>query len=257
MIRKRSRRASLLVLLLALAPGCARLLAPPHQPIAEDAQRALTLVARRWSEFSDLRTLADLDVARGRDRQRLRSVVLAKAPASVRFEALSPMGQPFLIATVHDGGLVVYNVATNEAVVGPATAHTMATLLSLPFEPDDLVGVLAGRPAPLPDVRVAEMMPGDADGPSLVVVNNVHQQRIWMDFVTGVVRQVEITGGLYEVRVTYDRGPQGDVQGFRFSAPRANVTGRVEYRDAVVDGGVDDNRFRMTPPDTAKIQRVR
>ena len=257
MIRKRSRRASLLALLLALAPGCARLLAPPHQPIAEDAQRALTLVARRWSEFSDLRTLADLDVARGRDRQRLRSVVLAKAPASVRFEALSPMGQPFLIATVHDGGLVVYNVATNEAVVGPATAHTMATLLSLPFEPDDLVGVLAGRPAPLPDVRVAEMMPGDADGPSLVVVNNVHQQRIWMDFVTGVVRQVEITGGLYEVRVTYDRGPQGDVQGFRFSAPRANVTGRVEYRDAVVDGGVDDNRFRMTPPETAKIQRVR
>jgi len=78
-----------------------------------------------------------------------------------------------------------------------------------------------------------------------------------MDFVTGVVRQVEITGGLYEVRVTYDRGPQGDVQGFRFSAPRANVTGRVEYRDAVVDGGVDDNRFRMTPPETATIQRVR
>jgi len=167
------------------------------------------------------------------------------------------MGQPFLLATLHDGGLVVYNAATNEAVVGPATADTMAKLLSLPFEPHDLVGVLAGRPAPLPDVRVAEMMPADADGPSLVVVNNVHQQRIWMDFVTGVVRQVEITGGLYEVRVTYDRGPQGDVRGFRFSAPRAKVTGRVEYRDAVVDGGVGDDRFRMTPPETAKIQRVR
>jgi len=256
-IQKYSRLASLLVLVLALSPGCARQLAPPRQPIAEDARQALALVAQRWAEFSDLRTLADLDVERDRDRQHLRSVVLAKSPGSVRFEALSPMGQPFLIATLHDGALVAYNAVTNEAVVGPATADTTAKLLSLPFEPHDLVGVLAGRPAPLPDVRVAEVMPADVDGPSLVVVNNVHQQRIWMDFATGVVRQIEITGGLYEVRVTYDRGPQGDLLGFRFSAPRGHVAGRVAYRDPVIDGGVDSDRFEMTPPETAKIQQLR
>jgi len=256
-IRKHCRAASLLALLLTLAPGCARLLAAPRQPIAEDARRALALLARRWSEFSDLRTLADLDVERGRERQRLQGVVLAKALASVRFEALSPLGQPFLLATLHDGALVAYNTATNEAVVGPATADTTAKLLSLPFEPYDLVGVLAGRPAPLPDIRVAEVTPADADGPSLLVVNNVHQQRIWMDFASGVVSQIEITGGLYEVRVTYDRRPAGDVQGFRFSAPRGGVAGRVDYRDPVVNGGVDDDRFRITPPETAKIQRLR
>ncbi len=257
MIRKHCRLASLLVLLLSLTPGCARLLAPPRQPIAEDARQALTLLARRWSEFADLRTLADLDVDQGRDHQRLLGVVLAKAPASVRFEALSPLGQPFLVATLHDGELVAYNAATNEAVVGPATPDTTAKLLSLPFEPHDLVGVLAGRPAPLPDVRVAEVTPPDADGPSLLVVSNVHQQRIWMDFATGVVRQLEITGGLYEIRVTYERGPHGDVQGFRYSAPRAGATGRVEYRDPVVNGGVDDDRFRITPPESAKIHRLR
>jgi len=256
-IRKRSRLASLLVLLLSFTPGCARVLAPPHQPIAEDARRALTLLAQRWSEFVDLRTLADLDVDQGRDHQRLLGVVLAKQPASVRFEALSPLGQPFLLAALHDGELVAYNAATNEAVVGPATADTMAKLLSLPFEPHDLVGVLAGRPAPLPDVRVAEVAAPDADGPSLLVVSNVHQQRIWLDFTTGVVRQLEITGGLYEIRVIYERGPKGDVQGFRYSAPRAGVTGRVAYRDPVVNGGVDDDRFRITPPESAKIQRLR
>jgi len=256
-IRRPCRLASLLVLLVALAPGCARLLAPPRQPIPEDAQRALTLLAQRWAEFADLRTLADLDVEQGREHQRLLGVLLAKAPASVRFEALSPLGQPFLVATLHDGELVAYNAATNEAVVGPATPDTTAKLLSLPFEPDDLVGVLAGRPAPLADVRVAEITPPDADGPSLLVVSNVHQQRIWMDFATGVVRQMEITGGLYEVRVTYERGPHGDVQGFRFSAPRAGATGRVQYRDPVLNGGVDDDRFRITPPESAKIQRLR
>lgn len=257
MIRKRCRFASLLALLVALSPGCARLLAPPHQPIDEDARRALTLLAQRWSEFADLRTLADLDVEHGRDHQRLLAVVLAKAPASVRFEALSPLGQPFLVATLHQGELVAYNAATNEAVVGPATPAVTAKLLSLPFEPDDLVGVLAGRPAPPADVRVAEVTPPDADGPSLLVVSNVHQQRIWMDFTTGVVSQTEITGGLYEVRVTYERGPRGDVQGFHFTAPRAGATGHVQYRDPVVNGGVDDDRFRITPPESAKIQQLR
>jgi len=256
-IRKPSRLADVLVLVVTLAAGCARPFAPPRQPIPDDARRALTLLAQRWSEFADLRSLADLDVERGRDHQRLIAVVLAKAPASVRFEALSPLGQPFLMVTMHEGQLVAYNTSTNEAIVGPATPDTTAKLLSLPFEPHDLVGVLAGRPAPLADVRVAEVTPADADGPSLVVVGSVHQQRIWMDFATGIVRQIEITGGLYAVRVTFERGPQGDLAGFRFAAPRADARGHVRYRDAAVNAGVDDDRFRITLPETAKIQQLR
>ena len=52
----------------------------------------MDLLAARWQEFRDLRALADVTLKQGKDRQRLSGVVLALAPASVRFEALSPFG---------------------------------------------------------------------------------------------------------------------------------------------------------------------
>ncbi len=256
MTRRRPGKVAPLLLLLALA-GCARALPPPRQAIPADAGRALALLAGRWQAFSDLRTLADLDVSRGGERQQLLAVVLARAPASVRVEALSPLGQPLLLMTIHDGRLVAYDAAANEALVGPATADTTARLLGLPFEPDDLVGVLAARPVPPRDVRLAQVLPPDDDGPSLLVVGTVHQQQIWMDFATGVVRQVELTGGLYEVRVTYEYAPDGRLQGLTFRAPRRRVTGALRYRDPVVDAGIDPGRFQLTLPDTAKIQPLR
>src|SRR5262249_38388379 len=156
--------------------------------------------AERWREVSDLRTLADVSVQRGSERYRVRGVILAKAPSSVRFEALSPLGQPLLIATIHDGRITAYDATTDEATVRPASAETAARLLSLPFEPEDLVGVLAGRPVPPRDLREAEILPRDGDGPSLNLVGSINTQRVWMDLETGVVRQVQVSGGRGDAR---------------------------------------------------------
>ena len=141
----RRLRSSVLALLVAgLAVGCAIAMPPPRQPISADARRAVELLAARWQAFTDLRALADIDVERGDQKQRLSGVILAKGPASVRFEALSPFGQPMLIGVVHDGRLTGYNALTNEAVVGDATAETTARILGLPFEPQDLAAMVAG-----------------------------------------------------------------------------------------------------------------
>lgn len=247
---------SLLVLALALT-GCARALAPPRAPVAEEARQAVALLVERWHEFADLRTLADLRVERGGQRQRLQGVLLARAPASVRFEALSPFGPPLLAVVIHDGELTAYNAAANEAVVGPATADTAARLFGLPLEPMHLVGVLAGRAVPPTDLRLAHILPADEHGPSLELVGTDHRQRVWMDFTTGVVDRLEIAGGRYEVRIAYQRDEQARVRGFEFAAAGGYVTGTVRYRDPVVDGGVDPERFRLQVPDTAKIKRLR
>ena len=252
------RPSSLLLgLLVLLAAGCARALPPPRQPVGEDARRAIALLVERWHAFSDLRALAEVRVARGDERRHLQGVLLARAPSSVRFEALSPFGQPALLLTIHDGQLLAYNAASNQALAGPATADTAARLLGLPFEPDDLVGILAGRPVPPRDVRVAELLPADEAGPSLGLIGGDWRQRVWMDFATGVVRQVEITGGRYEVRVVYQRGAGGEVTGFDFAAAQSYLTGSVRYRQAVFDGGVDPERFRLTLPERATVERLR
>lgn len=251
------RRLSSVLLAALVATGCAIAPPPPRTAIPPPARRATALLDDRARETTDLRTLADVAVQRGSERYRVRAIILAKAPASVRFEALSPLGQPLLVATIHDGRITAYDVTTNQATVGPATAETAARLLSLPFEPEDLVGVLAGRPVPPRDVREAELLPPDADGPSLNLVGAVNSQRYWMDVDTGVVRQLHLSGGRGDARIVFHRDPGGVVSGFDLSAGMGLVRSDVRYEKPVFGAGVKDEQFVFTPPKGAKIREIR
>lgn len=251
MVRKRLSS----LLLLALLAGCAT--APPaRQPVDGAALHALGLLDDRWRAFTDLRALADVVVQRGDERQRLTGVLLVKGPDSVRFEALSPFGQPYFLVVVHAGRLTAYDVTKNEALVGPATAETIARVLGLPLDADTLVAVLAGRAAAPRDLRVAELLPPDAAGPSLNLVGAAQRQRVWMDVETGEVRRVEIAGGRVPVTIVYRRDGERPA-GFDLEAARAGVTGSVSYRSVVVGRGIEPDRFTLTLPKGAKIQSIR
>jgi outer membrane lipoprotein-sorting protein len=251
------RFLSSLLPILSLIAGCATALPPPREAPREDAQRAVRLLTARWQEFTDLRALADVQVTRGGARQQVTGAIVLKAPASLRFEALAPFGAPLLIATIHDGEIVSYNLATNSAIMAPATAQTAARFLSLPVEPEELVGVLAGRAVPPKDLRVATILPADGQGPSLEMIGAVNRQRVWMDFATGLIRQIQITGGRLEALVTYQRAADGTLTGFDLTAAQDNVTGTVRYRDLVMGAGVDPERFRLAIPAGASIERLR
>ena len=248
------RSSSRIALALLLVAGCATV--PSREPIGEDAQRALTRLAERSSEFTDLRTLADIDLKQGEERQHLRGVLLVKAPASVRFEALSPLGQPLLLVTVHDGRLTAYDAGKNEASTGPANAETIAKALGLPLEPGDLVAVLAGRAVPPNDLRRAELVPADNAGPSLRLVGARARERVWLDLETGSVRQLEISGK-FDVLIKYRRAATGALAGFDLDAARSYVTGSIAYQNPVENGGIDQERFELTIPKGAKIQTIR
>src|SRR6476660_9921447 len=103
----------------------------------------VALLAARYGELTDMRTLADVSLRKGSDRQRLRGVLLIRSPSSVRFEALSPFGPPLMVVTVHEGQVTSYDALKNEARVGPADSETISKVLGLPLEADDLVSVLA------------------------------------------------------------------------------------------------------------------
>ena len=214
-------------------------------------------LAARWQEFHDLRALADVTLKRGSDRQQLSGVLLARAPGSVRFEALSPFGQPFLLVAIHDGRITAYNAVTNEARVGEATVESAASLLSLPVEPTDLVGILSGRAVPPADLRVAELIPADELGPSINLIGRYNRQRVWLDPATGIARQVTITGGRSEATVTFRRSDDGALSGFDLTAANGYVGGGVRYRSFTENGGVDTDRFALTLPKDAKIQSIR
>jgi outer membrane lipoprotein-sorting protein len=243
--------------LVSLLAGCVAAVAPPRQSVPEDARRAVALLAGRWQGFSDLRALSDITVEQGGRRDRLAGVLLAKAPASVRFEVLSPFGQPLYVATIHEGRLVAYDAVANEATVGPATAETAGRLLKLPFEPEALVGILAALAVPPDDLRTAEILKPDEAGPSLSMVGPVNEQRVWMDLQTGVVRQIQITGGRFDARVTYHRDASGLLRGFDLAAAQNWITGTVRYRDLVIDGGIPPDRFVFSVPKGARTRELR
>jgi outer membrane lipoprotein-sorting protein len=250
------RRLSSLLAVLVIA-GCAIAPPTPRAPIDDEARRVVDRLAARWQELQDLRVLADVAVTKGSERHRVSGVMLARAPASVRFEALSPFGQAFLLFTVHAGRLVAYNAATNEATVGAATAETAADVLSLPVEPEELVALLSGRVAPPRDLRVAELQPPDELGASITLVGRYNRQRVWLDPETAIVRQVTITGGRAEATVTFRRAADGALTGFDVSAGNDYVTGTVRYQSLAVNTGVDTERFALTLPKDAKIHAIR
>ena len=252
-----SVRRLLSSVVLAIFAGCVTLPPAPRQPIGAEARQVIERLEARWREFGSLRTLADLVVEKGAERHTLRGVLLAKAPTSVRFEALSPMGQPLLLASVHDGRLTAYDATTNEAYVGPATPAVTARFLQLPFETDDLVGLLAGRPVPPLDVRAAELMPTDEIGPSIELRGATNRRRIWLDPATSVVRQFELTGGRAEVRVRYQRGPGAELAGFDLTTAPAVVSLTVRYQSPAFDVPLGADAFALTVPKGAKIREIR
>src|SRR5437773_1995482 len=148
--------------ILPLAVGCATWFPQPRQAPNEEGRRAVELLAARWQEFSDLRALVEIRLTHGRDRQQFTGVLLLKRPTSLRFEALSPFGQPLLLAAMHDGEVTTYDVAAHAALTG-----------------------------------------------------------------------------------------------FDLSVAQNNVTGSVQYRDLVMGAGVDPERFRLTIPQGASIERLR
>ena len=245
-----------LALLAWLVTGCATLAPVSREPIAPDAQRALALLETRWREFSGLRTLAEISIERGGERQQLQSVVLAKAPASVRFEALSPLGQPLLLATISEGRLTAYDTTTNEAYVGDATAAATARLLGLPFDPDDLVAVLSGHALPPSDVRTATMKATDALGPSIELAGKKQRRRIWLDLESGVVRQLEVSGAR-GVRVTYLRNGDGMMDGFDVNTALSMLKASVRYRNPQFGTDVAQDLFTFAVPKGAKVQHIR
>jgi len=236
--------------------GCATALPTPREPLSPDARRAVDLLEANWRAFSDLRTLAAVTVNRRGARQQLSGALLARRPSALRFEALSPLGSPLLLLAIWEGQLRGYNVATNEAVVGPATPEVTARLLSLPFDADDLVSVLAGLASPPDDLRAVEMLPVESEGPSVMLYGTVNRKRVWMDLSTGLVRRQQIVGGRYAVLVIYDRSPEGQLLGFSFDAANSQVTGTVGYRDPVFGGGIDPSRFALTIPPGARVKTL-
>ena len=136
------------------------------------------------------------------------------------------------------------------------SSDLVAKVLGLPLNPEDLVAALAGRVAPPPDLRSAELLPPDDAGPSLSLVSVGGRRRVWLDLETGVVRQLEIFGSPFNALIKYRRDGAGVLTGFDLEAAQSYVTGSITYQNLVEGGGIDEERFTVAVPKGAKTQSI-
>ncbi len=240
-----------------LFAGCASI-PPAHEPVSPEAHRLIELLSRRWQGFADLRALADITIHRDGRVQRLTGVLILRAPASLRFEALTPWGQPFLLLVGNPESVTVYEVVDNRALVGPASARATERWLGFPLEPEGLVGLLAGHVLPMKDPYSAELMPADGLGPSIKLTGATGAQRIWMDPETGAVRQVELTDSRHPIRISYvGGGATGPPSSLTLTALDAPLAVSIRYREPRLGTEPPPDLFTLTLPEHVKIKRFR
>ncbi|HEV8530778.1 MAG TPA: hypothetical protein VGT00_05145 [Methylomirabilota bacterium] len=246
----RSKLGLLLLLgALLVAEGCASL--PPRKPLPPDVEAARAALEARGKTFHDLRTQADLRIRRGDRLDRLTGVLLLRAPAELRFEALAPFGPPILVVASDADTVTLWEVAQQRAFLARSSPEATKRWLGLALGPEDLVALLAGHALPPRDPRSGEMLPPDAIGPSVSFETANGRQRIWLDATSGAARQVEWTGGSQPARVVFR--PEGP----HLSTLDGKLDVDVRYKDPQRDTGFEPELMKLTVPQGVNIQDFR
>ncbi len=251
----RARRLGGLACLLILA-GCAAAARPPA-PVAPEAAAALALVAEHAGAFRDLRTRAQVDIERAARRDRLSGVLLLRAPAALRFEALAPLGTPLLVVAADGDTLTLWEIPDNRAWLLAPTPEATARWLGVALGVEDLVPVLAGRVRLLDRPDEVRLVPADQVGPSLVLSSGERRQQVWFDPASGRPRAVDWTGGKHPARVVFDPAPGEAPAGLTLTTGDGGLRVRVSYQDPAADAGLDPDRLRLRLPDSVRVQDMR
>jgi hypothetical protein len=235
--------------------------APPAAPLAPEVEAQRARLEDAWRSFVDLRTLAEISIRQGDRSQRFAGALLLKAPAGLRFEALSPFGPPLLVVAARPEQVTIWEVARNRAYLLPSTPDANRRWLGLALSTEDLVALLAGHVRPLRAPRSGALVPPDETGPSLRLTDAEGTQRIWLD-APGRPLKIEWTEGKNPMRVTFtrtERDPSAGVvpQTIRLVTLDGRLEVSVTYREPAVDAGFDPALLTLTVPQGVEIQDFR
>jgi outer membrane lipoprotein-sorting protein len=241
----------------ALLGACATV--PSREAVAPEAALALQRLEERRLAFEDLRTLAQVEVRREGQVRRLTGVLLLRAPADLRFEALSPFGLPVLLAGATADTLTVWEVPRNRAWLLPAAPEAQGRWLGWGLGPDDAVAILAGHVRPIQDPAVVRLEPAEGQGPVLLLSGARGTQRIWLDPETGQARALEWTGIKHPFRAAFERaaGAGGPLRSLTLTTLDGGLEIRARYQGPRENSGLDPDLLRLSVPESVEIRDFR
>jgi len=258
------RKAAILAVSI-IAASCSRL--PLRGPILLDqtSPRALCQSARSKSE--DIRThVTDARIILKTEdgRSRFRQVSMMMRPASLRFEVIDPFGRA-LFLIVSDGDLLTaYDITEGRCTIGHAGPDSLARFLPVPIAAEELLGLLAGAPAPECDTMEEEgaehglrrLRTGRREGKGHQILSidpadlSCHSVKLYDPDgnleLTGEFSEFEQADGLTlprRIRLTGPEAGRGET-GFEMI---------FKYGDLIVNRPVEPALFSFAPPPWATI----
>jgi hypothetical protein len=251
---------ALLALPAILAAGCAVQNGTTSQT-AQSTQLGLAL-AQRDKMIRSMETGAIMEYTGGGEHVKARERIVARRPASVRVEVMSPVGVALVLAA-DAGQVAIFDPSKNTLMQGPATAALLDRYARIPMAPEAAVRLLMGL---APNSAMLAFSPNGygqlQDHASYVVYREPSGVSDYLTFDTAgnlaMLRQTTARGREgYEVHYSDYRDIGGAIM-FPFqvaaSFPSTGASVKFRYEKPVIDGDIPDSTFVLSPSfDTRKI----
>jgi len=155
-------RDGMLALLMLVSMASCMPRPPSHRPAGQSvtdisAQTILSSFDQRWELATDLRALARVSTASAQGRYSTRQTFLWCRPALLRLDILSLFGQPSMSLVADATQLSVYYPAQGAFFRGPPNAATLAHLIGLPLNGDEVAPLLMGYIRPSSTQQVSAL----------------------------------------------------------------------------------------------------
>ena len=114
--------------------------------------------------------------------------ISVKRPASIRMEAITPMGDPAAVLVADRGAFALLDLRNNVFYRGPSTPENLSRLIPAPLRDDEIVSLITGDIPELPDSR-PDSAARNGDGYRLLIVSPRMRQEVLLG---GDLRVVEV-----------------------------------------------------------------
>lgn len=249
-------------LLAALIAGTAGLSACALQPSAKaqrvEANGLALALADREQTLDSMQTPAVMEYSGRGGHFKAREQLVVRRPASLRVEAMSPLGVA-LVVTADASQVAVFDPSKNTLMRGPATAATLERFAQIPMTPQQAARLLL---ALSPDSTMLTMPPSsqsdDADMKVLTYAraDGAIEELGFTDGLLTLVRENLPDGRLsYEVRYSdyKDIGAVKFPYAIEANFPSAGTTVKLRYERPIVDGEVADSLFVLLPGPSTRL----
>jgi len=186
--------------------------------------------------------------------------ISVRRPASLRLEAITPMGDPAAVLVADRGRFALLDLRHDVFYRGPSTPENLSRLIPAPLRDDELVSLITGDIPELPDSR-PDSAARDGDGYRLVVASSRIRQEVMLgaDLRVVAVRRLDAQDNLLWV-VTLDE--HDDASGaqvprlLHLEAPKDRIKVDLRLRNVLTGKPPPSGAFLLGAPPGMRVEEL-